>query len=255
VPCGSAPVDPPGLELPFRALPSPRLVDQPPLLGLANTRRSPAGHLPSAPPPTHPPRVHSRWPEPPSASRRPASKSRSILVVSHHLDGFSPRDGSQVCCTLQPVLGFATFRIVKSVSQLPDRSPRRDHPSKDTTTPTAATRSPAPVPPWRSSSNLTDEIVSDVAGGERGRHLRGLDPWRGSRWRGVLPQRVTVFLPGLFSSSRLRRCRVRAGRPVTRAKNQERPPPLTRVNPGSAGVVPAASVRERAVAGENALPP
>jgi hypothetical protein len=45
--------------------------------------------LPFAPPPTHPPRVHSRRPfRAPSASRRPASKSRSARVVSHHLDGF-----------------------------------------------------------------------------------------------------------------------------------------------------------------------
>jgi len=46
----------------------------------------------------------------------------------------SPRDGSQVCCTLQPALGFAAFRIVKSVSQLRERSRKRYHPSKDTTT-------------------------------------------------------------------------------------------------------------------------
>jgi len=46
----------------------------------------------------------------------------------------SPRDGSQVCCTLQPALGFAAFRIVKSVSQFCERSRKRYHPSKDTTT-------------------------------------------------------------------------------------------------------------------------
>jgi hypothetical protein len=60
---------------------------------------------------------------------------------------FSPRDGSQVCCTLQPALGFAAFRIVKSVSQLLEPPLRRDHPPKDTTSPTAVTRSLAPVAP------------------------------------------------------------------------------------------------------------
>jgi hypothetical protein len=60
VPRGSAHVDPHGFELPFRALLSPRLVDQPPLVGFANSARSPARSLPAAPPPTHPPCIHSR---------------------------------------------------------------------------------------------------------------------------------------------------------------------------------------------------
>jgi len=67
---------------------------------------------------------------------------------------FSPRDGSQVCCTLQPVLGFAAFRIVKLVSQLPEHSPQALPPLEGHHPLTAATRSPAPVPPWRSSSKL-----------------------------------------------------------------------------------------------------
>jgi len=68
---------------------------------------------------------------------------------------FSPRDGSQVCCTLQPALGFAAFRIVKSVSQLLEHSPQALPPLEGHLHPTAVTRSPAPVPPWRSSSTLT----------------------------------------------------------------------------------------------------
>jgi len=62
------------------------------------------------------------------------------LEVTFRPHGFSPsrrlslRNGSQVCCTLQPAMGFAAFRIVKSVSQFPERSRRRYHPSKDTTT-------------------------------------------------------------------------------------------------------------------------
>jgi len=68
---------------------------------------------------------------------------------------FSPRDGSQVCCTLQPAMGFASFRIVKSVSQLRGHSPQALPPLEGHHHLKAATRSPAPVPPWRSSSIST----------------------------------------------------------------------------------------------------
>jgi len=62
------------------------------------------------------------------------------LEVTFHPRGFSPprrfslHDGPQVYCTLQPTLGFAGFRIVQLVSQLPITPHRRDHPPKDITT-------------------------------------------------------------------------------------------------------------------------
>jgi len=72
---------------------------------------------------------------------------------------FSPRDGSQVCCTLQPALGFATFRIVKSVSQFRERSrsattPRRTPPPQSRDAVTRARCLPDVLPPSSTERTL-----------------------------------------------------------------------------------------------------
>jgi hypothetical protein len=90
---------------------------------------------------------------------------------------FSPRNGSQVCCTLQPALGFAAFRIVKSVSQLREHSPQalpplegHHHPhSRD-----AVTRARASLTFFLESHATTSLPMGPDE--NRGRRLRGLDP-------------------------------------------------------------------------------
>jgi len=166
----------------------------------------------------------------------------------------SPRDGSQVCCTLQPVLGFAAFRIVKSVSQFREPPLRRDHPPKDTTTPTAVTRSLAPDAPL---AFFLDPSPCSLAGSmmsRRGRRLRGLDPWEDARWGRALrlhDHRVPSWASLLFE---VRRNRVSAVSPVTRVEDRERPPPLTGC-PGRLASCRLRRVRGSRLAGESSRPP
>jgi len=168
---------------------------------------------------------------------------------------FSPRDGSQVCCTLQPVLGFAAFCIVKSVSQFDDAPRWRNHPSKDTTNLTAVTRSLVPVASltfflgfepghhrwWTGTSpRPSPSRPCSVRRLQVGRHVAmayppcsflGFSPLRGSV---ATVLRSPVLSPGW--------------------EDRKRPPPLTgrtRVGWRRAGCVAA----ERAVSGENPRPP
>jgi len=175
MPCGSAPVDPPGLGSPSE--PSVRPGWLPSLLswGWLVPDDCPSGTCPRPSADTSAARLLP-------VTGATFGLEATSLEVSFRPRGFapprrfSPRDGSQVCCTLQPALGFASFRIVKSVSQSRDRSPRRYHPSKDITHRTAVTRSPAPVPPWRSSSFIAFASLQMFRAKDRGRHLRGLVP-------------------------------------------------------------------------------
>jgi len=96
-------------------------------------------------------RVHSRpWTKvqnlrPPDANPEVMFRPRGFSPPRR----VSPRKGSQACCILQPTLGFAAFH---RTSRSQPRSPRRDHPSKDSPNRSWYSGHPEPWPPWRSSS-------------------------------------------------------------------------------------------------------
>jgi len=146
VPRGSAHVDPPGLGSPPE--PSCRPGWKTSLLSWGSRLRTVTCPKPACRPSADISAVHPL----PVAGATFGLEATSLEVLFHPR-GFSPprrvslHDGSQVCCTLQPALGFAGFRIVKSVSQLPDRSPPARPPLEGHHHPKAVTRSPAPDAP------------------------------------------------------------------------------------------------------------
>jgi hypothetical protein len=146
-PCVSSRTPPPQLALRVPARPFDRA-----------DRRSPESRHPSTDIPSS---VHSRTrlPARASASREPPSKSCSVPVVSHHLDGFLR---SEVAGLLHPAAGHGVRRV--SCHRVPGRpldesrsrrecrciprdafhTPRRIPPDRSRTT------SPWPLPPCRS---------------------------------------------------------------------------------------------------------
>jgi hypothetical protein len=80
--------------------------------------------------------------------RMPIRKSRSDLVVSHHLAGFlRARAGRLVASCSRP---WGSPRFTRTSRSQP-RSPRRDHPSKDDPICPWYSGHPEPWPPWRST--------------------------------------------------------------------------------------------------------
>jgi hypothetical protein len=123
------PTGPPDLRLPFGAL--ERALEPKLLLSWDSS---------FAPPPTSPMRVHSRGTSPPSARRCQAPhtfRPRGFPPPRR----LAPRIGSRVCCTPQPVLGFAAFRA--------RGPPRGAEPFEGFPSSTAVPRHRGRVPPCR----------------------------------------------------------------------------------------------------------
>jgi hypothetical protein len=70
---------------------------------------------------------------------------------SSRLRRLPPHTASQVCCTLQPVMGFAWFRADRRLSPTPDPPPRRSFPF-EALHQISGSLSPGPLPPRRWSA-------------------------------------------------------------------------------------------------------
>jgi hypothetical protein len=114
--------------------------------------------------------------------------------------------GSQVCCTLLPTMGFATFPAADTHDRgrtRRRRSPRRHHPSKNVSAPPWAPPSPGALAP------LPFFLL-------RGRRLRGCFRWTSAVASSPVADRRRPVLPGLLIP--LQGLRVAVGaptRPVT----------------------------------------
>jgi hypothetical protein len=80
-----------------------------------------------APPSTSALCVHSRLRPPASGSSSPSARGRQVPSSfrpcrSSRLRRLAPRNALQVCCTLLPTMGFATFQVWHSTSDPPRRS-------------------------------------------------------------------------------------------------------------------------------------
>jgi hypothetical protein len=144
-----------------------------------------------APPLTSTSRVHSRHQLPASGSSLPSARGRQVPCSfrpcrSSRLRRLSPRNALQVCCTLQPTMGFATFQVQLSTPDHAATQPR--HPRQGTSTMRRLVSSPVgPVLPPSLPKCLT-KLVSSA-------HLcpaahRGTSPSGGRRSRGIRSGRV-----------------------------------------------------------------
>lgn len=117
--------------------------------------------------------VHSRGPKPTSVEAMPRPRSRSVLVVSHHLDGFLLRRlcglvASRCQSWGPPGFGAPTWACLPRSLRFPtDARPSRAFPSRASRTRVTAGRCPLVVPPTAS---------------RRPARPRGLAP-TGSPWR------------------------------------------------------------------------
>jgi hypothetical protein len=213
------------------------------------TRRTPA----FAPPPTHPPRVHSRC-----CHLRPRSNQpRSPVPPSWFLTTSTVSAARRLAGLLHPAAGPGVRRVsdreigfpISRASPLA-RPPLEGHHLTHSRDAIARARCPLGVLPRFG----TDMPLAGNAGPERGRRLRGLDPWEDARWGSALPRRfhrVPSWASLLFE---VRRRRVPSRHSCHQERRPGSPAAVDRL-PGSAGVVPAASFASLTVAGESSRPP
>jgi hypothetical protein len=110
----------------------------------------------SPPPSTWSVRVHSHPTLPPGfGSELPGSNSRSVLVVSHHLDGFLRVETCGLVASRCQSWGSSRFLLSVAACRRSGRgrsshSPRRSYPSKNSLD-SSCSASPRPLPPRRSA--------------------------------------------------------------------------------------------------------